>query len=77
VRLTVLAATGGIGARLLEQALAVGHDVTAVARTPAKLPPGVRAVRADLARAGAEDLTEAVRGADAVLWGGEEDYYRI
>ena len=29
MKLTIVAATGGIGRQLLEQALAVGHDVTA------------------------------------------------
>jgi putative NADH-flavin reductase len=28
-RLTIIAATGGIGRELLEQAVATGHDVTA------------------------------------------------
>jgi putative NADH-flavin reductase len=32
VKLTVIAATGGIGRQLLTQAVAAGHDVTAVVR---------------------------------------------
>ncbi|RKE20090.1 NAD(P)-dependent oxidoreductase [Streptomyces sp. TLI_171] len=71
MELTVLAATGGIGQHLLEQALAAGHRVTAVVRNPAKLGdrPGVKVVRADLGTAGAAELREAVEGADAVLSG--------
>ncbi|MFF0389414.1 NAD(P)-dependent oxidoreductase [Kitasatospora sp. NPDC004615] len=71
MRLTVLAATGGIGRQLLEQALASGHDVTAVVRNPAKLgeQPWARVVKADLATAGAAELRAAVEGADAVLSG--------
>ncbi|MFD8596093.1 NAD(P)-dependent oxidoreductase [Kitasatospora sp. NPDC059646] len=71
MRLTVLAATGGIGRHLLEQALAAGHDVTAVVRNPAKLGEQhwARVVRADLASAGPAELREAVEGADAVLSG--------
>jgi putative NADH-flavin reductase len=58
MKLTVFAATGGIGRQLLGQALEAGHDVTAVVRDPRSLPAVVRAVRvADLA------------GADAVLSG--------
>jgi uncharacterized protein YbjT (DUF2867 family) len=38
MRLTVFAATGGIGRQLVEQAVAAGHDVTAVARNPRNLP---------------------------------------
>ncbi|WP_035853533.1 NAD(P)-dependent oxidoreductase [Kitasatospora azatica] len=69
MKLTVVAATGGIGRQLLEQALAAGHDVTAVVRNPAKLPPGVRSVTADLAAPDPAALATAVTGADAVLSG--------
>ena len=34
MKLVVFGATGGIGARVVEQGLAAGHDVTAVARRP-------------------------------------------
>jgi uncharacterized protein YbjT (DUF2867 family) len=67
MRLTVIAATGGIGRHLVEQAVAAGHDVTAVARRPRDLPPGVRAVAVDLSRPDLPALSAAVRGADAVL----------
>jgi putative NADH-flavin reductase len=67
MKLTIFAATGGIGRQLLDQAVAAGHDVTAVARHPEKLPGGVRAVRADLATADPGTLESAVLGADAVL----------
>ena len=59
--------------RLLEQAIAAGHDVTAVARNPQKLPgelPGqVSVVTADLAAPDQATLESAVEGADAVLSG--------
>jgi putative NADH-flavin reductase len=67
MKLTIFAATGGIGRHLVGQALAAGHDVTAVARNPAALPAEVRTVRADLATAPPADLATAVSGADAVL----------
>ena len=72
MKLAIFAATGGIGGQLLQQAVAAGHDVTAVARSPEKLPPswnGVRVVQADLARPEPGRLESAVAGADAVLSG--------
>jgi len=67
MKLTIFAASGGIGHHLVGQALAAGHDVTAVARNPASLPAEVRAARADLATAQPAALATAVGGADAVL----------
>lgn len=49
MKLTIFAATGGIGRQALEQAVAAGHDVTAVVRNPGKLSGEVRIVTADLA----------------------------
>ena len=69
MKLTIIAATGGVGRQLLAQALDEGHDVTAVARNPAKLLAGrpARIVTADLAAPDAQVLESAVAGADAVL----------
>jgi putative NADH-flavin reductase len=68
VKITIVAATGGIGRQLLEQSVAAGHDVTVVVRNPQSLPPTpARAVSADLASADAAALQPAVAGADAVL----------
>jgi putative NADH-flavin reductase len=70
MKLTIFAATGGVGRQLLRQAVAAGHDVTAVVRNPAKLAgEPVRVVTADLAAADPATLESAVRGADAVLSG--------
>ena len=73
MKLTIFAATGGIGRQILEQAVDAGHDVTAVVRNPQKLPgelPGqVRVVTADLAAPDPATLKSAVEGADAVLSG--------
>src|SRR5947199_187212 len=49
MKLTIFAATGGIGRRILDQAVAAGHEVTAVVRDPAKVPHNVRTFTADLA----------------------------
>lgn len=67
MKLTIVAATGGIGRHLVEQAVAAEHEVTAVARRPRDLPAGVRAVAVDFARPDMQALASAVRGADAVL----------
>lgn len=73
MKLTIIAATGGVGRQLLAQALDAGHDVTAVARNPAKLPPDVlasraaRVVIADLAAPDLQVLESAVAATDAVL----------
>ncbi|BCB76285.1 NAD(P)H-binding protein [Phytohabitans flavus] len=69
MKLTVVAATGGIGRHLVEQAVAAGHEVTAVARRPRGLPEGVHPVAVDLAAPAMAALGAAVRGADAVLSG--------
>ena len=69
MKLTIIAATGGIGRRILEQATAAGHDVTAVVRDPSRLPSTTaRVVTVDLDRDTAA-LANAVAGADAVLSG--------
>ncbi|MFE0649181.1 NAD(P)-dependent oxidoreductase [Streptomyces sp. NPDC059534] len=70
MKLTVLGATGGIGQEIVRQALASGHEVTAVVRDPARLTvTGERLVvrRTDLTDPDA--LCEAVTGRDAVLSG--------
>ncbi|MFE0460689.1 NAD(P)-dependent oxidoreductase [Kitasatospora sp. NPDC058965] len=70
MKLTVLGATGGIGKQLVSQALAGGHQVTAVVRDPARL--AVRHDRLTVVRGDALDpasLAPAVEGADAVVSG--------
>jgi uncharacterized protein YbjT (DUF2867 family) len=72
MKLTIFAATGGIGQQLLEQAVAAGHEVTVVVRNPQHLPRTARPVRvvtADLAHPDRVALASAVAGADAVLSG--------
>jgi uncharacterized protein YbjT (DUF2867 family) len=68
MKLTIFAATGGIGRQALDQAIAAGHDVTAVVRNPRNLSATpARIVVADLADADPATLESAVAGADAVL----------
>src|SRR5436309_15316946 len=67
MKLTIFAATGGIGRQLLEQAVAAGDNVTPVVRNPKNLSAKVRVVTADLAAADPAALESAVAGADAVI----------
>ncbi len=61
MRITVFGATGGVGQEIVGQALAAGHEVTAVVRDPDRLPE--RLDRAALAAVVRLDDPAAVRGA--------------
>ena len=68
MRLTLLGATGGIGSLLLPLALDQGHQVTAFARSPQKIPqtnPNLRVIGGDLFDS--RQMAEAILGSDAVL----------
>lgn len=68
MKLIIFGATGRTGIRLVEQALAAGHDVVAFIRNPAKLDlrhDRLRVVQGELTDAVA--VEDVVRGADAVL----------
>jgi putative NADH-flavin reductase len=67
MKLTIFAATGSVGRQILDQAVAAGHDVTAVVRNPGAVSRQVRTVTADLATVEPAALAPAVGGADAVL----------
>src|ERR1700722_8609693 len=69
MELTIIAATGGVGRLILEQAIAAGHRVTAVARHPERLDKDVRSVTVDFDDPDHQALRSAVQGADAVLSG--------
>jgi len=69
MKLTILGATGATGTHLVDQALAAGHEVTAVVRDPARLTvqahPRLRTVTADVMDPAS--ITPAIAGADAVI----------
>jgi putative NADH-flavin reductase len=69
MKLTIIAATGGVGREILQQALASDQDVTAVVRNPGKLSRDVRTVKADMSAPDPTALESAIGGADAVLSG--------
>jgi putative NADH-flavin reductase len=68
MRLTIFGPTGGTGRRLVERAIAEGHDVTAFARNPSKVT--ARHERLRIVAGDAFDPTsvlEAVAGNEAVI----------
>ncbi len=69
MKLTILGATGATGTYLTSQALAAGHEVTAVVRDPGRLAvpahPGLRTVTADVMDPAS--IAPAMEGADAVI----------
>jgi putative NADH-flavin reductase len=67
MRIVIIGATGKTGRHLLEQAVAQGHAVTALARDPDKLSDvsGVRVVQGDVYDF--DSVRDVVRGHDAVL----------
>ena len=69
MKLLVLGATGATGLQIVEQALAQGHQVTALVRDPAKLKirhPALRVVQGSMPD-DAPALAGALKGQDAVL----------
>lgn len=67
MNIVVLGSTGGIGRQVVAQALAAGHEVTAVVRKDPGFDahPALHVVQADVTRS--EDLEPLVTGADAVI----------
>jgi uncharacterized protein YbjT (DUF2867 family) len=68
VKLVVLGATGRTGRLVVQQALAAGHTVTALVRTPEKLTTGdsnLRVVTGEATESSA--VSSALEGADAVI----------
>lgn len=67
MRVTVFGATGGVGGRVVERAIAAGHVVHAFVRDSGAAPvPGVTTTVGDLTDV--EAMSRAVDGSDAVLW---------
>lgn len=67
MKVALIGATGFVGKALLEELLARGHDVTALARDPAKLEarPQLQVVKADVLNA--DEVRNAVAGVDTVI----------
>lgn len=68
MRITVFGATGKTGKLLVQQALEQGHDIVALARTPAKMEiqnPRLHVVQGDIQNA--QTVAQAIAGSDAVI----------
>ncbi|MEU5880393.1 SDR family oxidoreductase [Spirillospora sp. NPDC047279] len=65
MKVLVVGATGGTGRHVVEQGVARGHEVTAFARDPRKVPDGVNAARGDALDY--ETVERAVAGQEAVI----------
>jgi putative NADH-flavin reductase len=65
--IALIGASGNVGTRLLKERAARGHQITAIARDPGKIPaqPGVTAVRGDAADGAG--LATLLGGHDAVI----------
>ncbi|HEX7264834.1 MAG TPA: NAD(P)-binding oxidoreductase [Candidatus Dormibacteraeota bacterium] len=68
MNLVILGATGRTGRLVVEQALAAGHNVTALVRSPERLAMSNSNLRVVAGRAtDASDVARAMAGADAVI----------
>jgi uncharacterized protein YbjT (DUF2867 family) len=68
MRLAIFGPTGGTGRRLVERAIAEGHDVTAFARNPSKITARHERLRIVVGDAfDPESVLEAVAGSEAVI----------
>jgi uncharacterized protein len=67
MKVALIGATGYVGSRVLSEALNRGHQVTAIVRSPEKLPqhPQLSAVKCDVSNEDA--VAEVVAGHDAVV----------
>lgn len=68
MRIAIFGATGRVGVLLVEQALAAGHEVVALARDPASMSlrgERLALVQGDVMRH--EDVERVAQGADAVI----------
>ena len=71
LRIIILGATGTLGTYATRQALAEGHQVTALVRNPAKLAADlqgrVAVCQADLSNVASTDLADKLRGHDVLI----------
>ena len=68
MKIAVFGATGGTGRQFVTQALAAGHQISALVRTPSKLDitePGLTVIQGDVLQAA--DVARTLTGADVVF----------
>ena len=69
MKIAILGGTGKTGRLILEQAMAEGHHVTALARDPSKLPPGNWKLTIQLGDVtNADVVDDAIFGSEAVIY---------
>ena len=70
-RIVVLGATGSLGKHVIRQAVAAGHEVSALVRTPSKIPAELRdrvaIIKLDLATATVSELSAALCDHDVLI----------
>ena len=67
VKIALLGASGFVGSKILAEALGRGHVVTAISRTPEKLPKHANLRPAKATVPNVNELTEHFRGQDAII----------
>jgi len=67
MRLTLIGASSGVGLLTLQQALAKGHQVTALARNTAAIPDHPLLTKVTGSATSVQDLTQVMSGAEAVI----------
>ena len=67
MKIAIVGATGNVGSRVVDEALSRGHQVTAVARNASRLPPDANLTVSGIDATDPEQLSETLRGHDAVI----------
>jgi uncharacterized protein len=67
MNIAIIGATGNVGSRLVDEALSRGHQVTAIARNAARLPPDKNLTVSNADANNPGELASALKGHDAVI----------
>jgi putative NADH-flavin reductase len=67
MKIAIIGATGNVGSRLVDEALSRGHQVTAVARNAARLPPDKNLAVSNADANNPDELASALKGHDVVI----------
>lgn len=67
MKVAIIGATGFVGSALLQEAVARGHEVTALVSSPIKVPASVNVTASQVDVLAQDSLTEKLQGHDAVI----------
>jgi putative NADH-flavin reductase len=67
MKIAIIGATGNVGSRLVDESLSRGHQVTAVARNAARLPPDKNLAVSKADANNPDELVSALKGHDVVI----------